>query len=74
MKNETFEKATELKRDIKNLEMVVEESEKDSHWIRVITPRTLARDIYYSVRFQHELKEWLKTNIEEYQKEFENLN
>ena len=74
MKNETFKKAVELTRDIENLSVVIEESEKEKHWIKVITPKVEKRDVYYSVRFQHELTEWLRSKREEYQKEFDNLN
>lgn len=74
MTKETYKKAVELTRDIENLTVVIEESEEEHHWIKVITPETKNRDKYYSVRFQRELTEWLKTKREEYRKEFDNLN
>lgn len=70
MTRETLEKAKDLQRDIKNMENVLNDSEKH-YWLRVISPST--KEDYYSVRFQRELAEWLKTKKEEYEKELESL-
>ena len=74
MTDETYKKAVILKSDIENLSKVIEESDKKKHWIKVITPDTEIREMYYSLRFQNELTEWLKNKKEEYLKEFESLN
>lgn len=73
MNKETLKKANELYKDIENISEVIEESEKEKKWIKVITPKTEKRERYFSVRFQDELTDWLKTKREEYQKEFDNL-
>ena len=74
MTDKTYKKAVELKRDIENLSEVIEESDKERRWIKVITPNTERRERYYSVRFQNELTEWLKTKRKEYMEEFDSLN
>ena len=74
MTDKTYKKAVELKRDIENLSEIIEESDKERHWIKVITPNTERREKYYSVRFQKELTEWLKTKRKEYMEEFDSLN
>lgn len=71
MTKETYEKAETLLNDIKNISRQVKEVEKDHHWIITITPDN--KDVCYSVRFQKELIEWLKSKKEEYQKEFDEL-
>lgn len=70
MTRETLEKAKDLQKDIKNMENVLNDSKKRC-WLRVISPST--KEYYYSVRFQRELAEWLKTKKEEYEKELESL-
>lgn len=76
MKKDVLKKANELAEDIENLEKVLSAHEKRL-WIKVIflkklkviSPRT--EDLFYSVRFQDELAEWLKQKKEQYQSELD---
>lgn len=78
MTKENLIKATELAEDIKNLEKVLLAHEKRK-WIKaiflnklkVISPHN--EDLFYSVRFQDELAEWLKQKKEQYQKELDDM-
>lgn len=70
MTQEILEKANELSKDIKNINRVLE-NRKEHKWIRVISARN--EELYYSVKFQQELAEWLEKKKEQYQKELENL-
>ena len=80
MTRELLDKANDLKNDIRNIERILAESEKH-HWIKAIfhkglkvtSPYHEATEVFYSVRFQRELAEWLKQKLVEYQKEFEEL-
>ena len=71
MTDEIFEKAKQLKNDIKAIKYQVEEKEKHHHWITTSTPNH--KDGASSMRFQEELLDWLKHKIDEYQKEFDEL-
>lgn len=78
MKKSDLEKANSLAEDIKNIELVLSAHEKHM-WIRAIFSKKLKvvcprnEDLFYSVRFQDELAEWLKQKKEQYQKEFDAL-
>lgn len=71
MKQETYEKAKQLVNDIATMTKQFDECEKERHWITISTPRY--KDDTYSVRFQHELRDWMQTKMQEYKKEFEEL-
>ena len=71
MKIETFERATELQNNIKSLNKLIEEKEKEHHWMKLITPRYT--DEYFSLDFQESLLEFAKTKLKEYEKEFNEL-
>lgn len=66
MTPETLQQANELDNDIKNINKVIEEN-KDNRYISVVGARH--RELYYSVRFQEELAEWLEQKREQYQGE-----
>ena len=77
MTKETRIEANKLSDDIKNIDKVLTEHNK-YHWIKVIFKKGLNvtcpyEDMYYSVRFQNELAEWLKQKKEQYQKELDAL-
>lgn len=78
MKRVDLEKANELAEDIENLEKVLSAHEKRL-WIKVIFLKKLKvisphnEDLFYSVRFQDELAEWLKQKKEQYQKELDDM-
>ena len=78
MTKENLIKAIELAEDIKNLEKVLWANERKK-WIRVIFSKKLKvvsphnEDLFYSVRFQNELAEWLKQKKEQYQKELDDM-
>lgn len=71
MKQETYNKAKQLVDDISNITKQINECIKERHWMAISTPNY--KDETYSVRFQHELIEWMKIKLEEYKKEFEEL-
>lgn len=70
MNRETLEKGNELQKDIDNITGILKDHNKHK-WIRVISPDN--KDIYYSVRFQNDLGEWLETKRKEYQEELDRL-
>jgi hypothetical protein len=76
MKKVDLEKSNELAEDIKNMEEVLSAHEK-RRWIKVIFLKKLKvispydEDLFYSVRFQNELAEWLKQKREQYQSELD---
>ena len=78
MKKDVLKKANELAEDIKNLEEVLSAHEK-RRWIKVIFLKKLKvisphdEDLFYSLRFQDELAEWLKQKKEQYEKELDNM-
>lgn len=72
MKREVYEKAKDLIDDIGRIEKQVYECENQQHWIAISTPNN--RDLRYSLRFQNDLTKWLKSKMEEYQREFDELN
>ena len=70
MTREVLNKANDLNQDIENIKKVLAEKEEQK-WIRVISPKRT--ELFYSMRFQKELAEWLEQKKEEYQKELESL-
>ena len=78
MTKENLIKATELAEDINNLEKVLWSHERKK-WIKAIFSKKLKvvsphnEDLFYSVRFQNELAEWLKQKKEQYQKELDDM-
>ena len=80
MKIELLQKANNLKEDIDNIEVVLSNS-KSHKWIKPIFFKKKGLSVigashdklYYSVRFQKELAEWLEQKLKEYQKEFDEL-
>lgn len=71
MRMDTYNKATDLIKDIGCIEKQINEVAKRHHWIVISTPDY--PDMSYSIRFQRELVEWLSLKKEEYQKEFDEL-
>ena len=53
MKLETYERAKNLQFNINSLEKIIEEVDKDRHWIKLITPRHT--DEWFSRDFQKSL-------------------
>jgi hypothetical protein len=77
MKRTYLENAQELATDIDNIKKVLLDH-KVHRWIKVIFRKGLSvvcphEDLYYSVRFQKELAEWLKQKKEQYEKELDAL-
>ena len=70
MNRETLEKGNELQKDIDNITGILKDH-KAHKWIRVISPRN--EDVFYSVRFQNDLGEWLEMKRKEYQEELDRL-
>ena len=71
MKLETYERAKNLQFNINSLEKIIEEVDKDRHWIKLITPRHT--DEWFSRDFQKSLLKFAKMKLEEYKKEFDEL-
>ena len=71
MKIEIFEKATELQRNIKNLTHIIDDVEKEHHWISLVSARY--ENEVFSKDFYKSLLEFAKTKLEEYEKEFNEL-
>lgn len=71
MKLETYERAKNLQININSLEKIIEEVDKDRHWIKLITPRHT--DEWFSPDFQKSLLKFAKMKLEEYKKEFDEL-
>lgn len=71
MKIEIFEKATELQRNIRNLTHIIDDVEKEHHWISLVSARY--ENEIFSKDFYKSLLEFAKTKLEEYQKEFNEL-
>ena len=72
MKREVYEKAKDLIDDIGRIDSQLYEVINKQHWITISTPDN--RDLRYSLRFQNDLTKWLKSKMEEYQREFDELN
>lgn len=71
MKIETFERATELQRNIKNLTHIIDDVEKEHHWISLVS--ACYENEVFSKDFYKSLLEFAKTKLEEYQKAFDEL-
>lgn len=67
---ETLEKANNLNSDINNIDKVLEDKEMHK-WISVRSARHT--ELYYSVKFQRELADWLEEKREQYQNELDDL-
>lgn len=63
-------KANELIKDIENINKILNDDKKQ-RWTKVISADH--QELFYSVRFQKELAEWLELKLKEYQKEFDEL-
>ena len=80
MKKEDLEKANKLNKDIKNIERVLAEHNK-KRWIKAIFEKKSGisvispwdDDLFYSVRFQNELAEWLEQKRKQYQDELDSM-
>lgn len=72
MTKETFEKAKQLDSDIFKLKEQLNSEDLNTVWIDIATPGTEEMNLY-SNRFQHELIEWMKNKLKEYQKEFDEV-
>lgn len=72
MTKELFEKAENLYKSIKSLEKVINEREKEHHWVSVYTPNH-KDNLEFGWRFSDRLVEKLKELKDEYEKEFEEL-
>ena len=71
MTKEIFEKATELQRNIKNLTHIIDDVEKEHHWISLVS--ACYKNEVFSDDFYKSLLEFAKTKLEEYQKAFDEL-
>lgn len=71
MTEKTYETAKNLIEDINKMETQINEVKNCHHWISILTPDY--EDLFYSLRFQRDLVEWLVAKKEEYQKEFDEL-
>lgn len=72
MKMQTYLNARDLVEDIKKISKLVEEVERKQHWITVSTPDNQLG--LFSLRFQNDLVDWLKSVKEEYEKDFDELS
>lgn len=78
MKKADLEKAKDLESDICNIDKVLSEHKK-RHWIKIIFNKGVRvicpyyEELFYSVRFQKELAEWLEKKKEQYQKELDDI-
>ena len=71
MKIEIFEKATELQRNIKNLTHIIDDVEKEHHWISLVS--ACYENEVFSNDFYKSLLEFAKIKLKEYEKEFNEL-
>ena len=72
MTDEIYEKALQLKTDIKAISTQINEVEAYRHWITTSTPNHKDGGPW-SLRFQKDLIDWLKNTMNRYQKEFDEL-
>lgn len=72
MNKKLFQEANDLYKTIISLEKVIEEHEKENHWITVYTPNH-KDNLEFGWRFSDRLVEKLKELKSEYEKEFEKL-
>lgn len=71
MKIETFERATELQRNIKNLTHIIDDVEKKHHWISLVS--ACYENEVFSKDFYKSLLEFAKIKLKEYEKAFNEL-
>ncbi len=67
-----FKEAEDLYKSINSLEKVIDECEKNHHWVSIYTPNH-KDDLEFGFRFTKRLVEKLKELKVEYEKEFEEL-
>lgn len=72
MNKELFQEAKDLYKAINSLEKVIEEHEKENHWVTVYTPNH-KDNLEFGWRFSDKLVKKLKELKDEYEKEFEEL-
>lgn len=80
MDEKRLKEANSLQEDIKNIEKVLA-AHKGRKWIRAVfeKKKTIGiicpfyEELFYSVRFQNELAEWLEQKREQYQREFNSI-
>lgn len=72
MTKELFIEAENLYKAINSLKKVIEEHEKENHWVTVYTPN-YEDSLEFGWRFSDKLVEKLKELKDEYEKEFEEL-
>ncbi len=71
MKIETFEKAKELQNTIKSLKKIIDDVEKEQHWISLVS--ACYKNEVFSRDFKKSLLEFAKLKLAEYEKEFADL-
>ena len=71
MEMQTYLSAKDLVEDTKKISRIVEEVERKQHWITVSTPDNQLG--LFSLRFQNDLVDWLKSVKEKYEKDFDEL-
>lgn len=71
MKIETFKKAQELQDNIKSLKNIIDDVEKEHHWISLVS--ACHKNGCFGDDFYKSLLEFAKQKLAEYEKEFENL-
>ena len=71
MKIETFKKAQELQNNIEALKNIIEDVEKEHHWISLVS--ACRKNECFSGDFYKSLLEFAKLKLAEYEKAFEDL-
>ena len=71
MKIETFKKAKELQDNIESLKKIINDVEKEHHWISMIS--ACCKNECFSDDFYKSLLEFAKQKLAEYEKAFEDL-
>ena len=83
MEMQTYLSAKDLVEDTKKISRIIEEVERKQHWITVSTPDWITVSTpdnqhnqlrLFSLRFQNDLVEWLKSVKEKYEKDFDELS
>lgn len=71
MKMQTYLDAKDLVEDIKKIDRIIEEAERKQHWVAISTPDNNLK--MFSLKFQNDLINWLKSIKEKYEKDFDEL-